>query len=372
MRIALVFLGRRGGPAYSYCAAQALAGKCELMAVVSSQSENVSCWRNLPLDDLEEVDTFGGLREAIRRGFCLPGVLRIVRRVKAFRPDVIYIPMSSPLTPLVCSGLRAVPEVLTIHDPILHPGDRGLLKRVFAHVSISQASRIVTLSSVFVPALRAKGIDPSCIDVIPHGHLGHYRAISAQTAAAERRGPTLLFFGRFEPYKGLGVLLEAFAAVKNAVPGARLCIVGNGDFSAYRARAAAIPDVEVINRWVRDEEVAGYFNGADVLVLPYTEASQSGVVAIAASFGVPTVASNTGGLAEQVQDGVNGLLVPPAEPAALAWACISVLSDAGLRARLAAGAKRMAEGTMSWAAIGDQIYESCRKAMLGQCLETRR
>jgi glycosyltransferase involved in cell wall biosynthesis len=364
MRIALLFLGRRGGGLmYSYCAAQALTSRCELMVVVSSQSEHGSRWNRIAARQLVCVDTFGSISELVRRGLCLNSITRAVREIRTFQPDAIYVPMGSPLTPLICSWFPSIPKVITLHDPVLHPGDRSVLKRLYRHLTLSQADRVVVLSRAFADTLLQAGVSPSQIDVIPHGEFSYYRQGSTSPSRHERRGRTLLFFGRLEQYKGIDVLMKAFASVKAEVPDARLKIVGSGDFSKYEVAARRSPDTEVVNRWIADEEVAAHFEEAYALVLPYTSASQSGVIAIAASLGVPAIASNVGGLGEQISDGVSGLMVPPGDPDALAQTCISLLRDPALRERLGRGAKRAAEHEMNWTQISEMIEASCRKAI---------
>jgi glycosyltransferase involved in cell wall biosynthesis len=88
-----------------------------------------------------------------------------------------------------------------------------------------------------------------------------------------------------------------------------LTIVGNGDFTEYSSEYKSLPNVDVINRWIDDKEVGYFFEGRNVItVLPYLDATQSGVVPIAMEYGSAIIASNTGGLEEQIQDGITGLL----------------------------------------------------------------
>jgi glycosyltransferase involved in cell wall biosynthesis len=360
MRVALVYPGRRS--LYSYCAAKALADRCELMGLISRQVENIADWRALPFRVLHETDTFSNAREFVRRRGCLADVFHAARRVKEFRPDVVYVPMISPLTPAICAQVRGIPKVVTVHDPAPHSGDRSPVKALLHAILLRQAARVVVLSSAFVPLMRGRLGNASRVDVIPHGNFGYYAAKSANCPAPADRAPTILFFGRIEPYKGIEVLLKAFAHVKAAVPRARLRIVGGGFLSVVERSEVTRLGVELTNRWIADREVGGYFSEADAIVLPYTDASQSGVLAIAASFGVPAIASNVGGLAEQVMDGVNGLLTPPGDSKALAEACIAVLVNDELRSHLSAGAKAAAEIEMDWGRIGNMLIWTCQRA----------
>lgn len=166
-------------------------------------------------------------------------------------------------------------------------------------------------------------------------------------AAARRRlgiaegARVALFFGIVSPYKGLDDLLDALPAARQAVPDLHLLVVGRfeGGSDAYRARVQRLAlsgVVTMVDGYVPDADVALYFSAADVVVLPYREATQSGVAALACGFGVPVIATDVGGLGEAVADGIDGLLVPPGRPDALAQAIARYFTD-GLAAPLAAG-----------------------------------
>jgi len=132
----------------------------------------------------------------------------------------------------------------------------------------------------------------------------------------------LLFFGYIRRYKGLSVLLDALAHLGDRLD-VHLLVVGEfyEDESQYRSQIArlGIPGkVTVHSAYVPNEEVKYFFSAADAVVLPYTSATQSGIAQIAFNFDTPVIATNVGGLAEIIRDGETGLLVPPANSAALA------------------------------------------------------
>ena len=104
------------------------------------------------------------------------------------------------------------------------------------------------------------------------------------------------------------------------------------------------------------------FQRASVAVLPYIEGSQSGVTRIAYPLGVPVVVTNVGSIPESVSAGRTGLIVPPGDTNALADALTSVLTDAALGARLAEGARAMADGDMSWDVVAGKQEPVLRAA----------
>ncbi|MBX6744599.1 MAG: glycosyltransferase, partial [Acetobacteraceae bacterium] len=122
--------------------------------------------------------------------------------------------------------------------------------------------------------------------------------------------------------------------------------------------------VRVESRWVAEAEIPALIAAADALVLPYREASQSGVVSLAHAMGVPVVATPVGGLREQVADGVNGVLAAAPEPEALA-AAMARLCDPTVRARLAAGAQETGRGLADWNSQAEALLEALRVGGIG-------
>jgi glycosyltransferase involved in cell wall biosynthesis len=126
----------------------------------------------------------------------------------------------------------------------------------------------------------------------------------------------LLFFGYVRAYKGLMNLMEAMPSIRDQVPNAHLLVVGEfyDDRQPYLEairRLKIESDVTIINEYVSNETVHKYFTAANLVVLPYNEATQSGILSIAYGFGKPVVVTNVGGLAELVDEGKSGFIVPP-------------------------------------------------------------
>jgi len=144
----------------------------------------------------------------------------------------------------------------------------------------------------------------------------------------------LLCFGRLLPYKGLDLLADALDMI-GPVLGFELRVCGDGPPSAALTRLAARPGVSVERRWFADEELPGLLAWADALVLPYREASQSGVAALAMAAGRHVLATNVGGLAEQLGGLVLAQLCPP-QPAAIANGLIEMTAQRAGRAGAAA------------------------------------
>ena len=360
MRIALIYLGRRGGGTiYSLEIAKALARKVEILAAISRQAWNLEAWYETGIR-LIEVPTYNSALEFIPSTLNFRKHFALRRKIQRFKPDVLYYPMLHLWTPLINDLLPSVPKVVTIHDPVLHQGECNPVVALIQRKAIRQATRVIILSHAFVDIIQRRGVPREHIDVIPHGEFSYYSGPSSPQKG--HHPPTLLFFGRISKYKGIEILLKVFPIIKEQVPQARLLIVGSGDLSPYKKQLENLEDVTIINRWVKDEEVATYFCQADVLVAPYTDASQSGVIPIAYAFRVPVITTRVGGLPEQVEEGKTGLLVPPGDAIQLARACVQLLTDPNEAARLGQAGYEKAMQEWSWERVADQVLESLKKA----------
>lgn len=133
----------------------------------------------------------------------------------------------------------------------------------------------------------------------------------------------LLFFGYVRKYKGLDILIDAFPKILKTSPAARLLIVGefydNPKEYFKKIKELGIEDkVRVLNRFVPNEEVAKHYQVADVVILPYRSATQSGILNVAYGFYKPVIVTDVGGLAEFVDEEKTGFVVQPDSPEAIA------------------------------------------------------
>lgn len=134
------------------------------------------------------------------------------------------------------------------------------------------------------------------------------------------RGNVALFFGHVRPFKGLDIALRAWRLLKTD---ATLVVAGEAWFKSaddYRALAAGLGNIRLEFRFIPDAEIAAYFAAADVVLAPYRIEAQSGVALTAFHFARPVIATTVGGLPEIIEEGRNGMLVPPEDPPALAAA----------------------------------------------------
>jgi len=282
-----------------------------------------------------------------------PDMLRY--RAAARDADVVHFqwlaiqPLDARLLP------RDRPLVLTAHDVLPREpragqlrAQRRLYERVDAVVVHSHHGRERLVVDL--------GIDPERVHVIPHGAFDYLtrqqeeRPLPAELDAVE--GPVVLFFGLLRPYKGIDVLLRAW----KGIGGAELWIVGMPRVALGPLRAAAPPGVRFVPRFIADPEIPAFFRRADLVVLPYREIDQSGVLFTALAFGKPLLLSAVGGFPEIAQTGA-AELVAPGDHAALHIALQRLLADTARRATLAEASAAAAAGPFSWDASGRQTLE---------------
>ena len=300
------------------------------------------------------------MRQAPRQ---LLAMTRLRRAIGRFRPDVVHVQHVHMWFSLWLPTLRRYPLVITVHDPVHHVGDAesALTPQRLVHWTYRRADELIThaeqLKSILVNDVH---LPASRITVIPHVAIssdGPGKAIAA-------RGKRLLFFGRIWEYKGLEYLIRAEPLISARVPDVQIVIAGRGeDFDKYR-RMMVNPDHFVIdNEMIPEERVAQHFGEASVVVLPYIDASQSGVVPIAYSFERPVVATTVGGLPSVVDDGVTGLLVPPRDERALADALVTLLEDDELRHKMGAAGRNKLEREWAPEVIGPQHIDVYQRAI---------
>ena len=212
------------------------------------------------------------------------------------------------------------------------------------------------------------GVAPGSVHVIPHGSfdyltaVGNGRPLDPAVGDLENR-KMVLFFGLIRPYKGVDLLIDAFASA----PGdAVLIVAGMPRMPIEPLRRQALERglgerVRFVPRFISDDEIGAYFERADLVVLPYRETEQSGVLFTSLAFGKPTIATDVGGFSELGSEAGAVRLVPPGDSDALAGAIDQLLNDPAKREQLAAAARAAASGAFSWsraAELTEQLYRS--------------
>lgn len=214
--------------------------------------------------------------------------------------EVMIIPMASPWDIFIGRRLmkRGIKVARIVHDATPHPGDY-FPPKFWIRLLCIDSSRIVTLSEYVARRLvDLKYCDSKKIIV---GRLPPIVSVRPFNKSEELPRRNFLFIGRGRTYKGLGLLLDAWPFVGDSK--STLTIAGQGHSLPQGTKR-----LRHIDRWLSDSEVFSLIQESDVIVLPYVEASQSGIIPIATAMNKPVVATPVGGLREQIRPGIDGII----------------------------------------------------------------
>ncbi len=360
--------GRRGGgPRYTFELARALIaqGEMNIHLSLSRQSEIFAEFQPLNVP-AHNIDTYYGLISFLLSIFRLPFVrYRFWRYVKEHNIDLIVGGMSHVWNvPILIHRRSKVPYLMVLHDALPHRGDDVPLRYAFLKREIEDSDGIVALTEHVRNILcNEYGYPAARAWVAPHGVFPYGKPTEKQTGGKLR----LLFFGRIMPYKGLDLLLEAYAVLRQEQCPVELIIRGSGDMTPYAVQLKKLDGVTIDHRWIKEEEIGPIFQRADIVVLPYHAASQSGVIATAYAVGVPVVVTPVGGLVEQVKHEQTGLIAAAPNAAAIADAIRRLIHEPALRDHCAKGARDEAETTLSWSSIAGQFTHAVKRLLaMGQ------
>lgn len=298
-------------------------------------------------------------------------IARLTRRIRDYKPDVIHVLSNTTIWLNAAVPLwRGTPVVTTVHDVTVHPGDRdtarlpGWSARLMARLS---DHLVLHGDGLRDAATAAFGKPASRVHVVSHPVITRYAEL-AKAENMRRKGPddafVVLLFGRQYAYKGLKTLLQAEACLGDRIPGLRIVIAGPGDDpNAQRAEMGDPNRYDIRHGFVEDPDVAQLFTDADVIALPYDEASQSGVINVAAPFGKPVVVTDVGELRATVEPARIGLVVPPRAPEALADALDTLARDPDLRRTLGRNARAWANGPNCPHSVGAEVAAIYRRVL---------
>ena len=292
-------------------------------------------------------------------------IIGILRDIK---PDVIHITNHNPLLIPISFYLRRYPIVFTCHDTRRHPGDTYyfLYPYVFSlslWVMMRLADKIIVHGKELKEQMVNENVSGSKIEVIPHGDYSFFTRYGKDGVKEEN---AVLFFGRIVRYKGIEYLIRAEPLITEKFPNVKVVIAGRGDFSEYEDLIEHKKNFEIINEYIPDEKVAELFQKSRIVVLPYIEASQSGIVQIAYAFKKPVVATNVGAIPEVVDNGVTGFIVPPRDSEAIADAIIKLLQDEKSRKQMGENAYLKMKEEFSWNKIAEKMVEVYKTAIKQQ------
>ena len=178
----------------------------------------------------------------------------------------------------------------------------------------------------------------------------------AKSAVKQNKSLNLLFFGFVRPYKGLDTLLKAVAILRNRDISVKIAGEFWDDKEDYLRLISDLDisgKVQLVDRYIPDDEMSLCFSWADLVILPYKKTITSGIIATAYGFGKPVLATNVGGFHEVIQDGYTGKIVPPDDPEALAEGIVWFMTNKQID--FEANILNFTSQNMSWNSLVDMI-----------------
>ncbi len=350
MRTLVWHWGRRGaGPIFAARLAEALNTLPGQSAALSLPAgAEILAGPDAPACDWREP-TYGTKLGFIAQRLASPFLRRRTEaHLRRLAPDVALCAMPALLDIRMTTALQAlrINYAVIVHDAEAHPGDALSFLALDQTRLLRGAKHLFCLSLHVEQALRGQGFGANgqTLTKLWHPPIG----LSATVPAARPTSrPRLLYFGRLLPYKGLDLLANALEFLGENRP-FELRICGDGPSSPALERLEAMEGVSVERRWFADAELPGLLAWADALVLPYREASQSGVAALALAAGRHVLATAVGGLPEQLGGQPGAILCAPNAPAIARDCC-------ELTQLLAQPAPTAAAAAPGWHALAEAI-----------------
>ncbi|MFT3905872.1 MAG: glycosyltransferase [Steroidobacteraceae bacterium] len=292
------------------------------------------------------------------------GWARLLHFARRSRPQVVHLQwVVLPFIDIVGLWLlrRRLAVVLTVHDTVPYNGERlSLMQRLGFDLPIRLAHHVIVHTKSGRQTLLSRGLDAQRISIIAHGPLTP-PALAESIAQRDARW-NFVAFGELKPYKGLDVLLDAYAQLPAGLQQrSRLIIAGRprmelAPLQQQIATLSAAAAVELRAYRLDEAQMARLFAESDCFVFPYRQIDASGVYFLTKSLGKWIIASNVGIFAEDLQEGVQGTLIPPEKVAALSAALAQAIE------RRPAGVPFSARD--SWSEIGQRsaaIYRSVHR-----------
>jgi glycosyltransferase involved in cell wall biosynthesis len=284
--------------------------------------------------------------------------LKTRRAILDFKPDLVIVDWYQPFFGLcystILSKLRKhnVPILFLAENVISH--EARFVDLFLTRIALDKSDSFIAFSESVWRTLKEmyprKSVERSTLPLFFSQESApiQWSSESAKKELHLKGKQVLLFFGYIRRYKGLRNLITAFPQVAEKFPDAFLLIVGecyedSNEYNQLIANSGVSHKIRWINEYVANETVALYYNAADIVVLPYNSATQSGIVKIAFGFEKPVVATNVGGLAEEISKWNAGIIVEANNATALADGINTMLAESDRNSYIAgAGAAKRA------------------------------
>ena len=295
--------------------------------------------------------------------------LSTLKAIRAWQPDLLivryWMSYFAPSLGYITRHMKKHCTVVSILDNVI-PHEQHFFDKPFTRYFLKGSHGYVTLCEAVAGDLLRLKPDAE-YRVIQHPLYSHFGQKTGREEAERRLGlqpgkKNILFFGLIREYKGLDILIDAF---KGLGEGYQLIIAGEpyGSFEPYRKQieeSGCQDRIRTFLYYVRDSQVKDFFSAADVTVLPYRSATQSGISSVSYHFEVPMIVTDVGGMKETIGDRGTGILADSIGPEAIRRAVQHFFSDPQIAANCITEIRKEKE-RLSWGAFCRELIDfSCQ------------
>lgn len=205
-----------------------------------------------------------------------------------------------------------VPKILTVHDPIPHSSQRNERNEKNRLLAFKKAQGFVLLSTALINDFcKFYHIEEEKICINKMGWFNHLSLLTAKSNWLDINKPFILYFGQIQSHKGVDILMKAVVEVHKTNPNVELIVAGKGNYYFDLSPYNRLNYIKIINRYITTDEMATLFSNCQFAILPYLDATQSGVVQTAFSLNAPLIVTRVGDLPNSVKDDMFGKVIPP-------------------------------------------------------------
>ncbi|MEN6552042.1 MAG: glycosyltransferase family 4 protein [Methanobacterium sp.] len=288
----------------------------------------------------------------------------IIKKINNIDPDIIHFQTTSYILFLFLL-FKKFNLMATFHDVKIHEGEKSLFFRLSAYCAAKLSKKVFVhgkkLKKQIIEEYKIPE-DKVCIVPLGEYELDLFKKYERKDLTEE--GNLILFFGRIYKYKGLKYLIKAEPLITDAIPDARIVIAGKGEnLGIYEDMMINKNNFIVYNEYISFEKGAELIQKSSVVVLPYIEASQSGIIPITYGFKKPVIATNVGSIPEVVDNNETGIIIKPNDHKALAEATIHLMKNTNLRKQMGNKGYEKLKKELSWEVNAEITYESYKEVI---------
>lgn len=293
--------------------------------------------------------------------------IKIYRLIKKIDPDIIHCYNELGVLYYLFLLLNRKKIVLTVHDPITHSGWGNFMTTLRRKISFFTINKHILLNRMQTQEYKEKykrnekDIYFSALSIYEslkcYGRASDERTLKLREAKIHKFN--ILFFGRIFLYKGVDYLMKAFEELQEeGINDVSLTVAGAGEYYFEISKYNNNSNINIINRVLPHEELNGIIEESSIVVCPYIDATQSGVIMTAFAFNIPVIATDVGGLKEMIDDGKTGILIPPRNVEAIKDAIKLVYENPKLLKQMSQNiTDEWRIGKRSWDSITDGLVE---------------